>query len=148
MSHPTEHPSREASFALMSNNDRGEATVSLLAVILTMAAVITAVSRGVYALMLAVAGDSIAAYASTTVAVLGFAGLLVRQIVQSNGAWKEIVTSLREDILRKDRELAVKDTLVAFVTHEREQARFRAGERPDPGPNPYITAPPGAPVPS
>lgn len=73
--------------------------------------------------------DPIVAYGGITVAVLGFAGILVRQLVKQSTLWKEIVNSLRD-------QLAVKDDEIAYVTWEREHARFRAHERTDPGPAP------------
>ncbi len=98
-----------------------------------VALTVAGVGRGITHIIAAAgASDSIIAYGGTTVAVLGFAGLLVRQLVQSSGAWKEIVSSLRSQLLAEQE-------AHEFTRWEREQARFRAGERDNPGLPPSST---------
>lgn len=73
-------------------------------------------------------GESTALTASAIVAVLGFAGLLVRQVVLSQRAIWEIVAS-------KDQEKADLQDANHYLQWELESMRFRHGERQmDPGP--------------
>lgn len=86
-------------------------------------------------------GESTPLTYSAIVAVLGFAGLLVRQILQAQKAIWKIVAA-------KDAELAQRDDALHYVKWELESMRYRVGERQvDPGPyvprRPYV-APEGA----
>lgn len=80
--------------------------------------------------------DPIIGFGGVAVAVLGFAGVLVRQLVKQSSLWKEIVNSLRQQLVDAQADIARKDDEIAYITWERESARYRAKERPDPGPAP------------
>jgi hypothetical protein len=84
-------------------------------------------------------GESTPLTYSAIVAVLGFAGLLVRQITANQKMYVEIVAS-------KDIELAQRDDALHYLRWEMESMRYRYGERTvDPGP--YAPRrPPGAPA--
>lgn len=58
--------------------------------------------------------------------VLSFGGLLATQLVKNQRAIWRIVDA-------KDRQIEAKDAEIERLTWERERARFRAGERDDPG---------------
>lgn len=88
------------------------------------------------------AGESAALTTSAIVAVLGFAGLLVRQVVAGQKAVWEIARAMetRAEAAEEREE---------FVRWQLEHVRFRHGERPtDPGPfvsrRPTVPAPLGA----
>jgi len=73
-------------------------------------------------------GESTTLTAGAIVAVLGFAGLLVRQVVQSQQAIWQIVAA-------KDAEKADLQDTIHYLQWELESMRFRHGERQvDPGP--------------
>lgn len=100
--------------------DPRTATVKLLAE--AMGAVGSAVA-GIIAV-----GDSAALTTSAIVATLGFAGLLVRQIVLGQRASLTII-----DL--KDREIDRRDDELHYLRWELETLRYRHGERlTDPGP--------------
>ena len=74
------------------------------------------------------AGDSTPLTYSAIVAVLGFAGLLVRQLSNTQKLYVGIVEA-------KDRELHERDDTIHYLRWEMEALRFRHGERAlDPGP--------------
>lgn len=121
-------------------------------VVMFLRAAVTA-ATGIFGLQWAVVfaetGDTLLSYGTGVAALLTFSTLLVRHIMATGAQWKEIVTALREEMERKDKEHAseraherrkTKDALklleerVQRAEHEREQARFRAGDRDDPGP--------------
>lgn len=91
----------------------------------------------VYAGITAAVGgaDSNTIAIGTTLGVsVTFAGLILRMVVKNQSAIWDIVRS-------KDNELAKKDLVIQqlhlekeYTAWEREQVRFRAGERTDPGP--------------
>lgn len=73
-------------------------------------------------------GESTALTASAIVAVLGFAGLLVRQVILAQKAIWEIVAA-------KDQEKAELQEANHYLQWELESMRYRIGERQvDPGP--------------
>ena len=73
-------------------------------------------------------GESTPLTAGAIVAVLGFAGLLVRQVVQSQQAIWQIVAA-------KDVEIREAQELNHYLQWELESMRYRHGERQvDPGP--------------
>lgn len=86
-------------------------------------------------------GESTPLTYSAIVAVLGFAGLLVRQIIVAQKAIWQIVAA-------KDVELAQRDDALHYVQWELESMRYRHGERQiDPGPyvpRRALTSPQGA----
>lgn len=83
-------------------------------------------------------GDSILT-GGAIVAVLGFAGLLVRQIVGNQRLYIDIVEG-------KDREIHERDETIHYLRWEMESLRYRHGERQvDPGP--YTPRYPNAPTP-
>lgn len=82
-------------------------------------------------------GESATLTGSAIIAVLGFAGLLVRQIVSNQRLYVGIVAD-------KDREIAARDDDLHYLRWELESMRFRHGERQvDPGP--YIPRRPPTP---
>lgn len=87
------------------------------------------------------AGESTTLTASAVVAVLGFAGLLVRQIVNNQKLYIGIVAA-------KDNEIAERVAEIHYLRWEIESMRYRHGERTiDPGPYvPRARATPGAPA--
>lgn len=74
------------------------------------------------------ADDSTVITSGAVVAVLGFAGLLVRQIVGNQKLYIGIVAS-------KDRDISERDEIIRYLRWELETMRYRIGERQiDPGP--------------
>lgn len=74
------------------------------------------------------AGESTAITSGAIVAVLGFAGMLVRQIVGNQKLYIGIVAA-------KDSELIERDDTIHYLRWELESMRYRIGERQvDPGP--------------
>lgn len=83
------------------------------------------------------AGESTTLTASAVVAVLGFAGLLVRQIVNNQKLYIGIIAG-------KDKEISDRDDIIHEIRWEMESMRYRIGERTiDPGP--YVPRRPPAP---
>lgn len=107
----------------------------LLAVVAPVVALtVGGVGRSVGTLLATGTSDSLVAYGGTTVAVLGFAGLLVRQLVQSSSAWKEIVSSLQGQLDQEQQQHN-------YTRWEREMERHLAGKRDNPGPAPSVSSP-------
>lgn len=86
-------------------------------------------------------GESTALTSGAIVAVLGFAGLLVRQVTSNQKLYIGIVAS-------KDHDLAERDETIRYLRWELESMRYRHGERQvDPGPYvPRVTLPTTSPV--
>ena len=101
----------------------------------TMATTTVSLFGAVYAGITAIAGGTegnTVAIGTTLGVSVTFAGLILRMVIKNQGAIWDIVRSKDEEIyrLKLDKE---------YVEWEREQARFRANERTDPGP--FIPSP-------
>lgn len=94
------------------------------------------VFSGIYAAITAAAGaeGNTVAIGTTLAVSVSFAGLILRMVIKNQAAIWDIVRSKDTELAKKDlaiQRLTLKEEYTAW---EREQARFRANERTDPGP--------------
>lgn len=78
-------------------------------------------------------GNTIAIGTTLGVSVT-FAGLILRMVIKNQGAIWDIVRAKDHEIVKKEGEIRLANLGKEYAEWEREQARFRAGERTDPGP--------------
>lgn len=92
---------------------------------------------GIYAGITAAVGgtDGNTIAIGTTLGVsVTFAGLILRMVVKNQGAIWDIVRAKDKELVKKDVVIARLTLKEEYTAWEREQARFRANERTDPGP--------------
>lgn len=105
----------------------------------------------VYAGITAAIGDAQAntlAIGSTLAVSVSFAGVILRMVIKNQSAIWDIVKSKDVELLKKDVQIQQLNLEKEYTAWEREQMRFRAGERTDPGPfvpSPQATALPTPP---
>lgn len=97
---------------------------------------VTATLFGVtYSGITAVTGDSNTIAIGTTLGVsVTFAGLILRMVIKNQSAIWDIVRSKDKQLREKSGEIRQIKLEKEYAEWEREQARFRANERTDPGP--------------
>ncbi len=103
---------------------------AVIAVVKAMAFATVSFFGAIYTGVMAVVGGSDSntiAIGTTLGASVTFAGLILRMVIKDQGAIWDIVRS-------KDAEIRQLKLEKEYVEWEREQARFRAKERTDPGP--------------
>jgi len=90
----------------------------------------------VYAGIVAAGGtDGNTVAIGTTLGVsVTFAGLILRMVIKNQGAIWDIVRSKDKELSKKDKVIEKLTLKEEYTAWEREQARFRANERTDPGP--------------
>lgn len=99
----------------------------------------------VYAGITAAIGDAQAntlAIGSTLAVSVSFAGLILRMVIKNQSAIWDIVRSKDKELAKKDVQIQQLNLEKEYTAWEREQVRFRAGERTDPGvfvPSPQAT---------
>jgi len=92
-------------------------------------------------------GSNTIAIGTTLGVSVTFAGLILRMVIKDQAAIWDIVKSKDNELASKDGEIRQLKLDKEYAEWEREQARFRANERTDPGPfspSPALMLPPPA----
>lgn len=108
---------------------------------LTTVSLFGAVYAGITAVVSGPEGNTVAIGTTLGVSVT-FAGLILRMVIKNQAAIWDIVRSKDEELLKKDVQIQQLNLEKEYTAWEREQVRFRAGERTDPGafiPSPQAT---------
>lgn len=116
-------------------------TQASIAVVKVMSLVTISLFGAVYTAIDAVVepGSNTIAIGTTLGVSVTFAGLILRMVIKNQAAIWDIVRSKDKELAEKNGEIHQLKLDKEYAEWEREQARFRAHERTDPGP--FIPSP-------